>query len=262
MEVSVTMESRVRGVKVLVVVKHVIMRRGIKSILDSAGLDFILLESDSGYRASEIIKREKPKLVVLDISLPDIEELNVVHSKYKPYLSKPDVRFLLFDLHFPDNKNSNEVRSNTLGLLHTNTSPDELISGIKNVLQGESFFGSNITPLQIPLLTNKQAKPHHQTQDHISIILSKREKQVLNCIHEGKNSKQIAEKLNLGVRTIETYRSRLLEKFQCHSTVKLLLTVNDSEKLKKTIIPDAVTKNTKIQLGRDNNFVSYKGQDL
>lgn len=256
------MESRVRGVKVLVVVKHVIMRRGIKSILDSAGLNFILLESDSGYGAAEIIKREKPKLVVLDISLPDIEELNVVHSKYKPYYSKPNVRFLLFDLHFSDYQIPPKINSKAFGLLHTNTSPEELVKAIKNVLQGESFSGSNISPKQIPPLTNTKETTHHHTHDNLSIILSKREKQVLNYIHEGLNSKQIAAKLKLGVRTIETYRSRLLEKFHCHSTVKLLLTVNDSEKLKKTIIPDAVTKNTIIQLGRDNNFVSYKEQDL
>lgn len=244
MEVSVTMESRVRGVKVLVVVKHVIMRRGIKAILDSAGLNFILLESDSGLRAAEIIKREKPKLVVLDISLPDIEELNVVQSKYKPYYSKPNVRFLLFDLHFSDNQISTEINSKALGLLHTNTSPEELVTAIKIVLQGQSFSGSNISPKQIPLLTNTTERTYHHTHNQLSIILSKREKQVLNCIHEGMNSKQIAAKLKLGVRTIETYRSRLLEKFHCHSTVKLLLTVNESVKQKKMIIANSVTKNT------------------
>jgi len=258
MEVSVTMESRVRGVKVLVVVKHVIMRRGIKSILDSAGLNFVLLESDSGYRAAEIIKREKPKLVVLDISLPDIEELNAVHYKYKPYFSKPDVRFLLFDLHFSDYQIPTKINSKAFGLLHTNTSPDELVTAIKNILQGESFSGSNISPKKIPLLTNTTGDTHHQIYDHVSVILSKRQKQVLNCIHEGMNSKQIAEKLNLGVRTIETYRSRLLEKFNCHSTIKLLLTLNESEKLKKTITSDAVSKNTKIQSNSDNTFESNK----
>lgn len=252
------MESRVRGVKVLVVVKHVIMRRGIKSILDSSGLDFILLESDSGLRAAEIIKSEKPKLVVLDISLPDIEELNVVYSKYEPYYSRPNVRFLLFDLHFSDYRIPPEINSKALGLLHTNTSPEELVTAIKNVLQGESYSGSNISTKQIQPLTNTPENSHHQIQNHLSIILSKREKQVLNCIHEGMHSKQIAEKLNLGVRTIETYRSRLLEKFHCHSTVKLLLTVNESEKLKKMIIANTVTKT---RSASDNKFESYQVRD-
>lgn len=250
------MESRVRGVKVLVVVKHVIMRRGIKSILDSAGLNFVLLESDSGYRAAEIIKREKPKLVVLDISLPDIEVLTVVHSKYKPYFSTPDVRFLLFDLHFSDYQIPPKINSKAFGLLHTNTSPDELVTAIKNVLHGESFSSSNISPKQIPLLTNTTKAAHQQIHGQVSVVLSKREKQVLKYIHEGMNSKQIAEKLNLGVRTIETYRSRLLEKFDCHSTVKLLLTVNDNEELKRIVPSDAVIKNPITQSVSDNNFGS------
>ncbi len=202
------------GFSLLLVDDHALFRAGLRSLLTVHCPDAVLAEAGDGAAAISAAAERKPDLVILDLNLPDQNGLEVARQIV---VHSPGSRIIILsadsDLYYV--KEALEI--GVLGYLLKTNAPEELLRAISAVLAGKIFLSpvANAAVLedyrQTLVASNKGRMP-----------LSDREKEVLCCIVDGVRVKEIAERLKVGVRTVETYRQRLMKKVACGSTAELV----------------------------------------
>lgn len=201
--------------KILVVDDHAIVRKGVILILhESPGIEATFDEaSDAGQAERKIIK-EKYDLVLLDISMPEGDGLELLKKLHRLH---PKLPILVLSM-FPEEQFA--IRALTLGAvgyLTKDNAPDELVVAVRKVLSGGRYITSSIADRiagQLGSGWDKEGMPHER--------LSDREFQVLRMIGEGKTATRIAEALFISVKTVGTYRSRILQKMAMTTNAELM----------------------------------------
>ncbi|MFP4042549.1 MAG: response regulator [Bacteroidia bacterium] len=189
-------------IKILLVDDHVIVRKGIKQLLEET--TDIQVESEAG-TAEEMFKKINNKhfdIVILDISLPGRSGLDALKQLRK---SLPELPVLILSM-YPENQYALRVmKSGAAGYLTKESVPEELIKAIKKINRGKKYISANLAEELANFLNGDSRKLPHQK-------LSDREYEVLLKIAEGKSLTEISKILSLSVKTISTYRSRILKK--------------------------------------------------
>ncbi|MFP4449072.1 MAG: response regulator [Bacteroidales bacterium] len=189
-------------IKILLVDDHVIVRKGIKQLLEET--TDIQVESEAG-TAEEMFKKirnEHFDIVILDISLPGRSGLDALKQLRK---SLPELPVLILSM-YPENQYALRVmKSGAAGYLTKESVPEELIKAIKKINRGKKYISANLAEELANFLNGDSRKLPHQK-------LSDREYEVLLKIAEGKSLTEISKILSLSVKTISTYRSRILKK--------------------------------------------------
>ncbi|MFP4019897.1 MAG: response regulator [Bacteroidales bacterium] len=189
-------------IKILLVDDHVIVRKGIKQLLEET--TDIQVESEAG-TAEEMFKKINNKhfdIVILDISLPGRSGLDALKQLRK---SLPELPVLILSM-YPENQYALRVmKSGAAGYLTKESVPEELIKAIRKVNRGKKYISANLAEELANFLNGDSRKLPHQK-------LSDREYEVLLKIAEGKSLTEISKILSLSVKTISTYRSRILKK--------------------------------------------------
>lgn len=194
--------------KCLIVDDHPITRKGIKDLLIEEGLCQAVVEAASAAAALKAIRRDSWDLLILDIALPDKHGLQVL--KEVKMLS-PTLPILMLSL-YPEREFAlRALKAGAAGYLTKDSTPGELMAAIRNALAGRR----SITPSLANMLERGQRDTLHER-------LSNREMQVLRLLGQGKTVSTIAEEMFLSVKTVSTYRSRLLEKLGLGSTADLV----------------------------------------
>lgn len=201
-------------IEVILVDDHTLFKEGLKKILDKEA-NYIQVVDTLSY-ASELrsyLENNTPDLVILDVNLPDCHGLNVLKD-LQHY--SPDVPVLMLSS-YPENRFSlRSLKSGAMGYLTKKSVPEELITAIKTIVEKNKKYISNTVAEELAESIDhidSDKDPHHK--------LSNREFQVFQMIANGKQVKKIAEDLNLSVRTIHTYRSRVMKKMGFNSDVEL-----------------------------------------
>lgn len=188
--------------KVLFVDDHAIFRRGLTQII---GDNFDKVEIGEAGMASEAMRLVRDgnwDLAVLDISLPDrsgIELLKQIKTE------KPKLPVLMLSMYAEDQYAVRAMRAGAAGYLTKESAPDELAAAVRKVAGGGRYITASLAERLAMALDDNTDRPPHES-------LSDREYQVLSLIASGKTASEIAEELKLSVKTISTYRTRILEK--------------------------------------------------
>jgi two-component system invasion response regulator UvrY len=198
-------------IKILVVDDHIIVREGLKKILVDNPDMVVADEASNGEEVIKKVGNNDYDLVLLDISLPGRNGLDVLKQLK---CSKPKVPILILSVHPEEQYALRSLRAGASGYLTKHSAPDELINAIRKVAQGRKYITSALAEKLVFELDVEARKLRHET-------LSDREYQVMCMIGSGKTVKEIAEALSLSVKTISTHRTHILNKMQMKNNAQL-----------------------------------------
>ena len=197
--------------RILLADDHAVVRHGLKQILTDAFKRATYGEARNAQEALDLIWKQDWDVVVLDITMPGRSGLDVLREIKK---SKPRLPVLVLSMH-PENQFAVRVlKSGASGYMTKESAPDELVGAVKKVLAGGRYVSNALAENLAASLSVSQKAPQEK--------LSDREFQVLRLIASGKMITDIARELSLSVKTISTYRSRILEKMDMKNNAELM----------------------------------------
>jgi len=202
--------------KVFLVDDHQIVRDGIRSLIEDANDIFIIGEAEDGEEMLSMLDSAQPDIILLDISLPGmngIELLPIIRERF------PQMRVLILSMYNADDFIFNAVRAGANGYLPKNSSKAELLEAIRTICDGSDYFGEEVHKVIVNSYISmaKDDKSPEKKQQ-----LSVRELEILKLFAEGYSNKYIADKLFISVRTVESHKNHIMQKFGFKSTVELV----------------------------------------
>jgi DNA-binding NarL/FixJ family response regulator len=202
-----------RPIRVLVADDHMIVRTGIRHVLESEPGFEVVGEAATGSDAVSMAAKLQPDVVVLDVSMPGESGLQVA-ARLRGH--SPEPRVLILSMHDNAEYVLESVRAGAHGYLLKDTAATELRSAIRTVCRGESYFSPPIaTRLREALRSEHEAHAGNLAQ------LTSREREVLLGVVRGRTNKEIAGELGISHRTVETHRESLMRKLQIRTVAEL-----------------------------------------
>ncbi|HPB90781.1 MAG: response regulator transcription factor [Rhodocyclales bacterium] len=199
-------------IHVLIADDHAIVRQGLKQILSETEDLIITGEADDGSEALQLARLQPWDVFLLDVSMPNRNGIDTLKQLKKEF---PRLPVLILSMHPEEQYALRALKAGASGYLTKQSAPEQLVNAIRQVASGKKYVSPAVAQQLIEALSDDTDKlPHERITD--------REYQVLVMIAAGKSQTQIADKLNLGVATVSTYRARLLEKMGLKSTAELI----------------------------------------
>ncbi|GAB3508151.1 response regulator transcription factor [Spirosoma knui] len=203
---------------------HSIVRDGIRLLLEQAdGLD-IVDEANDGEEALDKLKAmpsdaDRPDLILMDISLPGmsgIQTTQIVSRLYK------NVRVLMLSMHNNEDYILKSVEAGAYGYILKDSSSDEMIKAIRTIASGEKYYSSPVASIILSgyMQQLKRGDKHGRTERQSK--LSNKEKEILQFLVDGMSSREIAEKLQLSVRTVDNHRANMMRRLQVRNAAELV----------------------------------------
>jgi two-component system, NarL family, invasion response regulator UvrY len=199
-------------IRILIADDHAIFREGLKHILSESPDVKVAAEARNGQEVLEKIWSEKYDMVLLDISMPGMSGLEVLKQLK---IERPKLPVLVLSMHPEEQYAVRVLRAGASGYLTKESAPDELITAIRKISQGRKYITASLAERLAFEMEIDSEKPLHE-------VLSDREYQVLRIIAAGKTIKQIAEELSLSIKTVSTYRGRIMEKMKMKTNAELM----------------------------------------
>jgi DNA-binding NarL/FixJ family response regulator len=198
-------------VKILIADDHAVVREGLKQILSESSEMVVTAEASTGPEVLEKIGKDDFDLVVLDISMPGRGGLDILKEiKNK----KPRLPVLILSMYPEEQYAVRVLKAGASGYMTKESAPHELVKAIQQISKGKKYVSPSLAEKLALDLEITTGRPLHES-------LSDREYQVMCMIASGKTLKEIAEQLSLSIKTISTYRSRILEKMNMKSNAEL-----------------------------------------
>lgn len=198
-------------IKILIADDHPIIRKGLREIIEGTSDIVVADEACNGQEVLEKALKNDFDVVVLDISMPDrngIDVLKQLKSK------RPELSVLVLSIHREEQYALQALREGASGYLTKESTPNELITAIRKVSIKSKYISPSLAEkLAFDLVNNLERPPHK--------ALSSREYEVMCMIASGKTVREIAGELSLSDKTVSTYRSRILEKMDMRNSAEL-----------------------------------------
>lgn len=199
-------------IRVLVADDHPVVRRGVKQILCEEFDSVEVGEARDSKELEEFLGRGPWDLLILDITMPGKSGLDVLREIRERY---PGLKVLVLSIHPEDQFAIRVLRAGAAGYLTKERAPEELVLAVKRVLSGKRYLTESVVEALAGYVERDQEIPRHH-------LLSDREFQVLRLIASGKSLSEIADALCLSVKTVSTYRTRILEKMNMRTNAELI----------------------------------------
>jgi DNA-binding NarL/FixJ family response regulator len=197
--------------KILIADDHAIVRQGLKQIVTETPDMVVAGEASNGQELLNRIKEDDYDVVVLDITMPGRDGMDVLKQLRS---EKPELPILMLSIHPEEQYALRALRAGASGYLTKESAPDELVVAIRKVSRGGKYISSSLAEkLAFELEVGREQAPHE--------TLSDREYHVMCMIASGKTVMEIAQELSLSEKTISTYRSRILEKMNMKNNAEL-----------------------------------------
>lgn len=202
------------SVKIILADDHRIMREGLRALLErEAGIE-VIAEADNGRTTVELSRELNPDVVVIDIGMPD---LNGIDATRQIVSESPAVKVIALSMH-SDRKFVREMLSaGASGYLLKDSAFEELGTALTTVLNNQTYLSPKIADTVVKDYLGK-VEPK---ESKVSPALTKREREVLQLIAEGKTTKDIASQLYVSIKTIETHRKQIMDKVGLNSVAEL-----------------------------------------
>jgi two-component system invasion response regulator UvrY len=198
-------------IRLLIADDHAIVRKGMKQILAETRDIVVADEAGNGREALEKAQKNDFDMVLLDISMPGRDGLEVL-KELKGL--RPKLPVLMLSMYPEEQYAVRSLRSGASGYLTKDSAPDELIAAIRKVYSGGKYVSASLAEKLAQKMSADTERPLHEA-------LSDREYQVMSMIASGKTVKEIGEELSLSVKTVSTYRSRILAKMRLKGNAEL-----------------------------------------
>jgi DNA-binding NarL/FixJ family response regulator len=209
--------SFVSELKIMVVDDHEVVRRGLKALLDSQPGWEVIGEASDGRQALEKVHQLSPDVVVLDITMPYLSGLEVAR---RILADAPKTKLVFFTMHNSEQMVYEALNAGVHGYVLKSDSSTDLVHAVESTQLHHKFF---VSPKLEPLISKDYSKGGRKAVAKVpGEILTPREREVLQLLAEGKNSKDVAVALGITLKTVETHRANLMAKLDLHSLPSLV----------------------------------------
>jgi two-component system invasion response regulator UvrY len=198
--------------RILLVDDHPVVRQGIKQVLTGAFHPALIGEASNAEEGMIEIKNTEWDVLVLDLSLPGTSGLDLLKDLRR---ERPTLPVLILSMYPPDQFARRAMNAGALGYLTKDSNPNELVKAVGEVMAGRHYFNPSVIEELVSNLQPERGQRPHEA-------LSDREYQVLRMIASGLTVSQVATRLSLSVKTVSTYRARVLEKMNMKTTAELM----------------------------------------
>jgi DNA-binding NarL/FixJ family response regulator len=202
-------------ITVLLVDDHVLVRQGLRFVLEADPQIEIVGEASDGRLAAELAESLRPEVVLMDLTLPTMDGIEATRRITG---RNEGVNVLVLTMHCDDVSVRQALKAGARGYVLKDSEDIDLLNAVKAVARGKSFFSPAVSRV---LLTAYRGDPGHHVEDNLA-LLTDRECEVLRLIAQGKRNKEIAAELSVSVNTVETHRKHIMEKLDLHNTAEIV----------------------------------------
>lgn len=200
--------------KIVIADDHQLLRQGLRALLHDESDMEVVGEAENGHEAVALTKQLSPDVVVMDVGMP---ELNGMEATRQILADRPGTRILALSMHTDKRFASGMLQAGATGYLLKDAAFDELISAIRTVAGGKTYLSPQITEVVMEDYVQRLGGGG----GGVFSVLSAREREVLQAMAEGRSTKDIAERLHVSVKTVETHRQQIMNKLNIHSVAEL-----------------------------------------
>ena len=204
-----------RAVRVLLVDDHVIVREGLRLVLDAQPEIAVIGEAGDGRQAVDMAEDLRPDVVVMDIAMPTLNGLEATRQIRRRF---PQVRVVILTMHESQQYFLQIVRAGATGCVLKRSAGTELVTAIEAAARGESYFSPAIATMVLEDYRRLLTQPDQSPED----LLTEREREILQLVAEGRTNREIAELLTLSIKTVQAHRSNIMEKLGAHDRTALV----------------------------------------
>jgi DNA-binding NarL/FixJ family response regulator len=204
----------VNPVRVLLADDHTLVRAGLRKLLESLPNIEVVGEASDGLALLELAARMQPQLILMDIAMPGLNGLEATGRITKSW---PDMRVLILSMHQNSEYIRQALRQGAVAYLLKDSAPMELELALKAVLNGETYLSPAVSKGVVSDYVQR-LRNEEQPID----VLTPRQREVLQLIAEGQSTKDIARRLDLSVKTVETHRTQLMKQLDIHEVTGLV----------------------------------------
>jgi DNA-binding NarL/FixJ family response regulator len=202
---------------VLLADDHAIVRRGLRSLLETEPGLSVVAEAADGLEALRLTEDQEPDVVILDVGMPKLNGIDVAARAQK--LKRPP-QVIILSMHADESYIIRALSAGARAYLLKDATDEDLLPAVRTVASGKPFFSPAVAGVLVEdyvrqLQTRGLSDSYH--------LLTDREKEVLQLLAEGRSNKEVASLLNLGLSTVETHRANLMQKLNLHNTAEIVL---------------------------------------
>jgi two-component system, NarL family, response regulator NreC len=204
-------------IRILLADDHAVVRDGVRALLEKQADMAVVAEAADGREAAELAEEYSPDVVVMDIGMPS---LNGIDATRRILSAHPQVGVVILSMHQDESYVLRSLKAGAKGYLLKDSLRSEVLEAIRAVAHGRSFLTRKISRMmQENYIREMEQRGLEDSYD----LLTDREREVLQLAAEGKPNKEIAGALNIGLTTVETHRTHILQKLGLHSVPELIL---------------------------------------
>lgn len=203
--------------RVLLADDHSIVRRGMRSLLETEPSIEIVAEAADGLEALRLCEEHRPDLLILDVAMPKLGGIDVAARSQK---MQPPPRAIMLSMHLDESYVLRALNAGACAYLLKDATDEDLLPAIRAAAAGKSYFSAAVSGvLAEEYMQQLQQRGLEDSYD----LLTDREKEVLQLLAEGRANKEVAVLLDVGLSTVETHRANLMQKLNLHSTAEIVL---------------------------------------
>jgi len=202
------------SIRILLADDHKITRQGLRLLLEKEPDMEVVAEAEDGRTAVRLVRKLLPDMVIMDVSMPD---LNGMEAARQIVDESPDIKIIALSMHSDALFVTEMLRSGAAGYLLKDCAFEEFARAIRTVAAGKTYLSPTISGVVVDDYLHRLSKADFSG----SGVLSNREREVLQLLAEGKSTKQIALKLHISTKTVETHRRQIMDKLDIHSVAEL-----------------------------------------
>jgi two-component system, NarL family, response regulator NreC len=206
-----------KKLRILLADDHIVMRTGLRALLERQPNLEVVGESENGRETVALAASLRPDVVVMDVGMP---VLNGIEATQTIVTQCPTTAVVILSMHADESYVMRALKAGARGYLLKDSAAADLIGAIQAISQGKSFFSPKVSRIlaedYVRVLKQKGAV---DTYD----LLTSREREILQLLAEGKTNKEVATALNISPYTVETHRSHILQKLNLHNSAELVL---------------------------------------
>jgi len=204
-------------IRILIADDHLVIRAGLRLLLERHQDFTVVAEADDGRQAVDLAAEHKPDVAVVDVAMPN---MNGIEATRQMTASDPSLAVVMLSMYTDETYVMRALRSGAKAYLLKSSAETDLIQAVRTVREGKSFFSPVVSRM---LLEDYVRQMGQKGVEDSYDLLTSREREILQLIAEGKANKDVATHLNLSLHTVETHRTRILQKLNLHSVPELIL---------------------------------------
>lgn len=198
---------------------HVLVRNGIKAMLESDPAIQVIGEAGNGSEALEVAARVRPHILILDIRMP---EMTGLEAAAKLQQAAPGTKAVILSMHDSEEYVLQALDAGAYGYLLKDTDKNEFIKALKQIHSGSKYFSGAVSNVLANRLLNARPTTTIVADAHDPYNLTRKEKEILRMVIDGKQNKQIADSLGKSVRTVETHRFNIMKKLNVNNAIDMV----------------------------------------